>query len=369
MAPAGGDRGDPVAVTGVASPTVRRLGQAEQARGAGGARGQADWLDRRSAPRTGVWRIEADGEHGRVSAHTAMMYGLAPEEGYPLEEIFRRVRRRPRTRTGRVHARAGHRGLPVEHRIVLPDGGVRWVTARGGWRAEKARGAAFHRHRGRHADRHGANQLARAEAQFRAVQAQSVAFWVFDEESLRFLAVNDAAVAACGCSVGGSVDDDPRHPSQGRGPAGRRAVRRAHPAGPTASGPPAPRRQPLQGARVQQRHQFNDRPARLVLAEDISDRVAATRAGLAAPARYWPATVAMTADALSIDDRHAAMRSPSCACARWATGTDPGPARERHAAARVAVRVEALGREYGMAGYWRDSRSWWWRSSRRACRR
>src|SRR5690606_28572107 len=127
---------------------VRRLGRAEQAHAelVGDLEAQADWLDQaQRAARTGVWRIEADGEHGRVSAHTAMMYGLAPEEAvYPLEEIFRRVHDDDRERVQAEFMRARDTGAPYlsEHRIVLPDGGVRWVTARGGLAGREGRGAA-----------------------------------------------------------------------------------------------------------------------------------------------------------------------------------------------------------------------------------
>lgn len=350
---------------------VRRLGQAEQAHAelVEELEAQADWLDQaQRAARTGVWRIEADGEHGRVSAHTAMMYGLAPEEAvYPLEEIFRRVHDDDRERVQAEFMRARDTGAPYlsEHRIVLPDGGVRWVTARGGLAGGEGRGAP--RFTGTVVDvtdRHQARaRVARAEAQFRALfERNPLPFWVFDEETLRFLAVNDAAVAAYGYSVDEFLSMtilDIRPKEEGR-QAGEAVQARAHPA--EADGVWTHQRR--DGSRFKARVfssgiEFNDRPARLVLAEDISDRVAYERE-LAWRASHDQTTglatvAALTGelDALSIDDRHARY---AVAFVRLREMEQLAPTLGQRVSdmllREVAVRVEALGREYGMAGYW-----------------
>ncbi len=330
---------------------------------------QADWLDQaQRAANTGVWRIEADGGQIRVSAHTASMYGMEPVESVaPMARVFDRIHEEDRERVKAEFMRSRQSGEPFlsEYRVVLPDQRVRWITARGGLAGDDARGLT--RFTGTLVDvtdRHQARaRVARAEAQFRALfERNPLPFWVFDAESLRFLAVNEAAVEAYGYSVDDfmsmtildirpSADDAEVLESM------RKRSRDADNDGVWTH-------QRRDGSQFKARVfssgiEFNGRPARLVLAEDISDRVAYERE-LAWRATHDPTTGLRTVAALigDLDALGIADRAPRYVVAfvrlREMERLAPtlGQRISEALLCEVAARIERIGGEYGMAGYW-----------------
>lgn len=332
---------------------------------------QADWLDQaQRAAHTGVWRIEADGGQIRISAHTASMFGLEPEDGiHPVGAIFRRIHDEDRPRVEAEFTRSHETGSAFvsEHRVVLPDGRERWVAARGGLAAGDAN--VVPRFTGTVVDitdrREARARIARAEAQFRALfERNPMPFWVFDEESLRFLAVNDAAVAAYGYSVEEFLartilDIRP----QGAASHVLESMRQR----PTGTGTDSDgvwthvrRDGSCFEARVfSSGIEFNGRRARLVVAEDISDRVAYER-DLAWRATHDATTGLSTLAALAteLDARRARDRSLRYVVAfvrlREMERLAPtlGQRISEALLREIAGRVEAVGREYGMAAYW-----------------
>lgn len=244
---------------------------------------QADWLGKaQEASRAGVWAMDKASDQVRASAHAADLFGFPRTEGLlPLKEFFNRIHQADRPGVEQIFAQAWESGGPfrAEYRIVLPDGQQRWISARG---APIGDDDAVLRMTGTIMDitarRLQQSELERAESQFRELfERNPLPFWVFDIQSLRFLAVNAAAIQRYGYSrdeflamtilqlrpseeaaaVQDSVDDqaEPRdsapiwwHMTRDR--------RRIH-------------------ARVYSSSiRFNGRDARLVLAEDVSERVA-----------------------------------------------------------------------------------------------
>lgn len=88
-----------------------------------------------SAAEVGTWR--ADMKQGKVwvDANYARLCGLSESEiyGVPLEELYQIIHPDDRDRTIEQFKAASTAGLPheVEYRIVLPDGKIRWLVARG----------------------------------------------------------------------------------------------------------------------------------------------------------------------------------------------------------------------------------------------
>ena len=350
---------------------VHRLRQAEQRHAVlvDELEAQADWLDQaQRAANTGVWRIEADGRQIRVSAHTASIYGLEPVESVsPLAKVFDRLHEEDRERVKAEFLRSRRSGEPFlsEYRVVLPDQRVRWITARGGLAGDDARGLP--RFTGTVVDvtdrHHARARVARAEAQFRALfERNPLPFWVFDAESLRFLAVNEAAVEAYGYSVDEFMsmtilDIRPQD----------------HDAQVIESMRVRPRDADTDGVWTHQRRdgsqfkarvfssgiEFNGRPARLVLAEDISDRVAYERE-LAWRATHDPTTGLRTVAALigDLDALGIADRAPRYVVAfvrlREMERLAPtmGQRISEALLREIAARIERIGSEYGMAGFW-----------------
>ena len=249
--------------------------------------------------------------------------------------------------------------------MALPDQGVRWITARGGLAGDDARGLS--RFTGTVVDvtdrHHARARVARAEAQFRALfERNPLPFWVFDVESLRFLAVNEAAVEAYGYSVDEFMSMtilDVRPPDAGEELA--ESLRRRSP---DAEVDGVWTHQRRDGSRFKARVfssgiEFNDRPARLVLAEDISDRVAYERE-LAWRASHDPTTGLSTVAALTgeLDALGLAGRGPSYVVAfvrlREMERLAPtlGQRISEALLREIAARIERIGSEYGMAGYW-----------------
>ncbi|RZA37408.1 MAG: phosphodiesterase [Lysobacteraceae bacterium] len=265
--------------------TLTRLAAAERAREALliEMEAQADWLTQAQlAARSGVWRIESENGAVRASAQAAALFGFEERAGnIELDRFFDRMHPADRPRVQDEFAAARQTGGPFhsEYRILLPQGGERWISARGAVAAD-ATGA---RHMaGTIVDiterRDVQNRVERAEQQFRELfERNPLPFWVFDTETLCFLAVNDAALEAYGYTREqflSSTVYDIRPADQ------HDAVRILLSEGIPDEGPKRTWiHQTRDGRRFDVRVYsraivFEGRPARLVLAEDVSDRVA-----------------------------------------------------------------------------------------------
>jgi PAS domain S-box-containing protein len=185
---------------------VRRLRHAESLRSAilEEFEAQADWLRQAQiAADSGVWRIEAEPGLVRASAEAAALFGFARQPAtIPIERFFDKMHVEDRERVAAEFARTRAQGNPFhsEYRIVLDDGAERWIDARGAM-VKDARGASYMA--GTIADITGRRkqeahlQQARLQAQ-ELFERNPLPFWVFDIETLRFLAVNEAAVRSYG---------------------------------------------------------------------------------------------------------------------------------------------------------------------------
>lgn len=243
----------------------------------------ADWLAKaQEASQAGVWAMEQDSDRVRASAHAARLFGFPPVPGMlPLGEFFARMHDDDRARVEQAFAASWENGTPfhAEYRILLPDGRQRWIDAKG---APAHDPGQVPRMSGTIVDvserRDQQEQLARAEAQFRELfELNPLPFWVYDVHTLRFLAVNGTAIRRYGYSreefLGMTI-------LQIRPPEEHAAV--------PASVEEAT--EPDDGLRVwlhatrsgkrihvrihSSRIRFDGHDARLVLAEDVSERVA-----------------------------------------------------------------------------------------------
>jgi len=327
---------------------------------------QADWLDQaQRASRTGVWRIEPNGEDIKVSAHMAAIYGFAPEAVVlPLESFFARIHPEDRGQVERDFARTMDIGTPyhAEFRVLPRPGVERWVRESGG-RVVDSQGRS--RITGTVVDvtegHEARERVERAEAQFRALfERNPLPFWVFDADTLRFLAVNDAATSSYGYSeeeFRGMTILDIRPPSE------REAVEEAMDG--------RARDQDVNGVWTHLRRdgsrldarvfssgiEFAGRPARLVLAEDVSDRTAYER-DLAWRATHDGLTGLSRLQALveQLNARHEPETRYAVAFLRLRGLELVAPtlgARTSELLLReVAARIEVVGHEFGMSGFW-----------------
>lgn len=221
----------------------------------------------------------------RVSEHAAAIFGFPPRAGLiPIEHFFARLHPedRPRIEAEFAQSRAENAPFLQQYRLLLPDGIVRWLDVRGSFDID---GRGHPRMAGTMVDvtRHHEvlERVARAEDQFRELfERNPLPFWVFDTETLRFLAVNDAAIASYGYSraeflamtildIRPRSEVDPLRAAIAERPAhatvdsvwthltrdGRRFEVRVHSSA----------------------IEFAGRPARLVLAEDVSERLSYER--------------------------------------------------------------------------------------------
>jgi PAS domain S-box-containing protein len=285
---------------------VRRLTAAEDAREVmlDELNASSDWLHQaQDASHTGVWRLEPDQGNVRVSAQAAELFGFEPSEGpLPIEPFFARMHDEDRERVRAEFIEASEQRIPFrsEFRVVLPDGRIRWIKDRGALVAD-ARGVE--RMTGTIIDitdrREDMERIERAESQFRELfERNPLPFWVFDTQTLRFLAVNETAIRNYGYSredflamtildIRPRDDADAVHTSlrdvPDLGDSERIWVHRTR-----------------EGRHIEVRvHSssitFAGRPARLVLAEDVSERVSYERE------LAWRATHDTTTGMLNIE--------------------------------------------------------------------
>ncbi|MQP75952.1 EAL domain-containing protein [Stenotrophomonas sp. MYb238] len=255
--------------------------------------------------KVGTWSIDRKGESVRWSALTRRMFSL-PARQARLEEFYAHVHEedRPWLRQQVEQATKAGRALNALFRLVLHDGTVRWLSARG----ERVHGLGPQpRMTGAVTDitervRNEA-RVQRAEHQFRLVFDRNPApFWIFDLATLQFLEVNQAAIDQYGYSREEFLsmtilDIRPREgweeiqrtleeSRDGRMPAPQvRMHRRRDGTVFEALGHLA-------------RLEFDGRPACLVLAEDVSQRLAYER-DLAWRASHHPGTGLLTIEALA----------------------------------------------------------------------
>ncbi len=234
--------------------------------------------------KTGTWVIRNSNERVEWSEQVSTIFGQ-PEDrrSAAWEEFYEMVHPDDRPRLMAQFAEAWSKREPFvsEYRILRPDGELRWISSRGG---------ALSRREGEltmtgtvvdiTSERAAQQQLLETERQFRLLfERNPLPFWVFDSHTLAFLEVNEAAVRHYGYSreqfLSMTILDI-------RPPGDARAVRESM-LDPT----PRPEGEVWQhlkkdgsviDVRVYAAHiTYGDRPAKLVLAEDISSTLAYER--------------------------------------------------------------------------------------------
>lgn len=242
---------------------------------------QADWLQQAQlASGTGVWRLRLNDDRVRASAEMAALFGLPRADGeIPLETFFERMHEDDREQMQASLAMSRRDGLPFaqEYRIRLPDGSVRWLKARGAMLQDGddpvMTGTIVDISERRAAQA----RIEHAESQFRHLfERNPLPAWVYDLETLRFLAVNEAAVETYGYThddLQGMAVTDLLAPEDQA--AGREAL--------LPGGGQGAQARPWMLMTRDARHievrvhastmELHGRPARLVLAEDVSARM------------------------------------------------------------------------------------------------
>lgn len=244
---------------------------------------QADWLSKaQEASHTGVWAMDTENDQVRSSPHALELFGFSRDAGpMPVDEFFRRIDDADRRRVEQEFAQAWENGEPFasEYLIVLPEGQRRWISAHGAPARDLDSMLGM---TGTVMDvteqRLQQIELAQAESQFRELfERNPLPFWVFDTESLRFLAVNSAAVRRYGYSreafLGMSILQIQAPATTLPAKVTGASFNEASDAVPICQHVTSDGR--LIHVRVHSSSiRFNGREARLVLAEDVSDRVA-----------------------------------------------------------------------------------------------
>ncbi|MDY4341832.1 EAL domain-containing protein [Xanthomonas sp. LF07-6] len=150
----------------------------------------------------GTWRVDIARRVLRLSEPTGAMFGLQRMQ-LPIEAFLARIHDEDRARVTQLYedAAQGRADYNTVYRMHLPDGRLRWLAARG---------ALVHTREGvcmtgavqDVSDRVAAHaRLLDAERQFRLVfDRNPLPYWVFAVDSLRFLEVNQAAVRQYGYS-------------------------------------------------------------------------------------------------------------------------------------------------------------------------
>ena len=266
---------------------VRRLRNDERARDAmlEEIGTQSDWLQQAQlAAGIGVWRIDAGSTNVRASPELAAMYGLTTRDGLiPLDDFFRRMHPddAEAVRLAFEAVRNGQGPLQEEYRVVLPDGEIRWLKARGNAIGDGDPPAMTGTVSDITERRLAQQRIERAEAQFRLLfDRNPLPAWVYDTASLQMMAVNDAAIEAYGYSRDAfmALTVTELIPPQSRD------TRACHRLGGNAEA----RQERLwtivarDGRRIDARvhareMELQNRPARLMLAEDVGARLAYER--------------------------------------------------------------------------------------------
>lgn len=312
--------------------------------------------------RTGTWSADRSGTI-RWSDQVAELVGLRGDRhDATIEDFYASVHPDDRERVSADFAQAWRNGEPysLDYRILGDDGVVRWISARGAavigpHGTEQMSGTVMDITARMEAQQ----ALADTERQFRLLfQRNPLPFWVFDVETLRFLEVNEAAIAQYGYTREEFLamtifdirpeehrhkvmEDLDRHAGAHHDEARMWVHRRKDGR--------------LLEARVYATDiELRGRPARLVLAEDVTDRMAQQRE-LAYRASHDMTSGLPNADALA--QRIDAMAPGPCRVAsiqlRGLELIEDSLGREAgHDTLRaMATRVARLGERFGAAGH------------------
>lgn len=150
----------------------------------------------------GTWRIDIAQRVLRLSEPTGAMFGLQRMQ-MPIEAFLERLHVEDRARVEQLYedAAQGRADYNTVYRMHLPDGRLRWLAARGAL-VRTREGMCMTGAVQDVSDRVAAQaRLLDAERQFRLVfDRNPLPYWVFAVDSLRFLEVNQAAVRQYGYS-------------------------------------------------------------------------------------------------------------------------------------------------------------------------
>ncbi|HEL4117988.1 TPA: EAL domain-containing protein, partial [Stenotrophomonas maltophilia] len=284
---------------------VRRSTRRQQAMAEELKAGHAELRLAHQVGRVCTWYVDEDAALLRWSPLAREIFGVQTD-ALPVADFFARVHRDDAARLQQAfdQAFAGGAVLDQVFRLVLPGGEVRWVGARG-QRVEVA--DSERRMIGALTDlseRYQAReQMSEVERRFRLLFDRNPApFWVFDPDTLRFIEVNDAAVRQYGYSrdefLAMSILDI--RPREGWDEV-RGAIQRAQVGDPPDATVRLHRRKDGSVFEVRahlSKLDFDGQPACLVLAEDVSERLAYER-DLAYQARHNPATGLLNVRALT----------------------------------------------------------------------
>ncbi|RPE79780.1 bifunctional diguanylate cyclase/phosphodiesterase [Vulcaniibacterium tengchongense] len=313
--------------------------------------------------RTGTWAIARGSDHIAWSEQVSELLGLDPSRtGCRRAEFYAMVHPGDRRRLLRLLGRAWRERAPfqADYRIVRRDGEVRWLTIRGAVvagedGAETMTGTVVDISERMRVQA----RLTDAERQFRLLfERNPLPFWVFDLETLRFLEVNRAATERYGYSRDeflamrildirppeqhAALLEDIRRPREGFDEARVWSHRRKD---------GSVRQVKVYSADIE----FAGRPARLILAEDITELMAHQRE-LAWRAGHEPTTGLLNAHALA--ERLAGAEAYRILYVQLrgleliedSLGRGAGDEVRR----AIARRLDALGERYGLAACMRD---------------
>ena len=228
----------------------------------------------------GDWTWNLDTGEVIWSEEIFAIHGLPPRSvPFPVEEISDWVHADDRERINEYLDRmlAGSEPFETNYRIVRPDGEVRVVHARGEW-VDHTPGKRVLR--GIQQDitelADTRQRLREAETEYRFLfEHNPLPMWVFDRETLRFLAVNDAMLASYGYSreelLAGTLLDIRPTEDAAAIMAAARIASEEHPMGRvwTHLRKAGTR---LRAAIYTHDFDFEGRPARLVLAQDVTEQ-------------------------------------------------------------------------------------------------
>ncbi|MEZ0469759.1 EAL domain-containing protein [Luteimonas salinilitoris] len=256
--------------------------------------------------RTGVWESAEGSDRIEWSTQVSDIFGMPDGSSSASREAFyAAVHPEDRERLAATVASAWKTGenFTIEYRILRPDGQVRWIAVRGATVVDRDGVSKMGGTVVDITERKQAQQkVADAERQFRLMfERNPLPFWVFDTETLCFLEVNEAAVRHYGYSREeflsmGILD---MRPADAADAVRRDLVEERADYADTRVWVHCKRDGTLievqvHGAAIE----FRGRPARLVLAEDVSRRMAYERE-LAFRASHDDATGLLTVTALA----------------------------------------------------------------------
>jgi PAS domain S-box-containing protein len=310
--------------------------------------------------RTGTWRADRERIFG-FSTHIGTLFGVPPErDSAPIEEFYQRMHPDDRERVLEAFAQAWETGNPfeIDYRMQDPAGHMHWLAARGAC-VREGQGSSSHM-RGTLVDitdrMKVVQQLRETEQRFRLLfERNPLPFWVFDRETLRFLEVNERAEEHYGYTREEFLSMtilDIR-------PVEDREATLAFVRSGTVKNGEVTRHRRKDGTELEVRVYWNDiefegRAARLVLAEDVTQRLAWQRE-LAWRANHDTRTGLLNADAVAeaLQARNATSYGVAYVQLRGleliedSLGLHAGETMLR----AIAARMETLGGEYGLAGH------------------